>query len=66
LPPPESSDQSHRWQYQLGFYYDLGTVFTMIAGLLNVLAIWDAWGGPATPAPKSEDEPDTTAPPTTV
>ncbi len=49
-------DQSHRWQYQQGFYYDLGTVFTMIAGLLNVLAIWDAWGGPATPATTSEEE----------
>jgi hypothetical protein len=26
--------------------FELGTVFTMIAGLLNVLAIYDAWGGP--------------------
>ncbi len=25
---------------------DLGTVYTMIAGLLNVLAIYDAYGGP--------------------
>jgi hypothetical protein len=56
VPPGEASDQSHRWQYQLGFYYDLGTVFTMIAGLLNVLAIWDAWGGPATPLITSKDE----------
>jgi hypothetical protein len=29
-----------------GWYYDLGTVFTMIAGLLNVLVVFDAWGGP--------------------
>jgi hypothetical protein len=27
-------------------YFELGTVYTMIAGLLNVLAIYDAWGGP--------------------
>jgi hypothetical protein len=24
----------------------LGTVYTMIAGLLNILVIYDAWGGP--------------------
>jgi hypothetical protein len=26
--------------------FEIGTAFTMIAGLLNVLAIYDAWGGP--------------------
>jgi hypothetical protein len=26
--------------------FELGTVYTMIAGLLNVLAIYDAWAGP--------------------
>jgi hypothetical protein len=30
----------------LNRYFELGTVFTMIAGLLNILAIYDAWGGP--------------------
>jgi uncharacterized protein DUF6677 len=62
-PPGDTGDQLHRWQYQQGFYYDLGTVFTMIAGLLNVLAIWDAWGGPAAP-PKSDEEPATPTPET--
>lgn len=60
-PIGESTDQSAYWQYQLGGFYDLGTVFTMIAGLLNVLAIWDAWGGPATPATKPTDETTMTA-----
>ena len=56
-PPGEQTvDQSHYWQYKLGFYYDMGTVFTMIAGLLNVLAIWDAWGGPAAPTTKSNED----------
>jgi hypothetical protein len=55
--PSGEGDQSHRWQYQQGFYYDLGTVFTMIAGLLNVLAIWDAWGGPAVPVTSEEETP---------
>lgn len=27
-------------------FFELGTVYTMVAGLLNVLAIYDAWGGP--------------------
>jgi len=31
----------------LGKYFELGMMYTMIAGLLNVLAIWDAFEGPA-------------------
>jgi hypothetical protein len=58
-PVGEATDQSAYWQYQQGGFYDLGTVFTMIAGLLNVLAIWDAWGGPATPLTKPKDETET-------
>ena len=26
--------------------FEIGTVFTVIAGLLNILAIYDAYGGP--------------------
>lgn len=32
---------------RLGKQFDLASVFTWIAGLLNVLAIWDAFEGPA-------------------
>lgn len=32
---------------RLGKYYDLAIAFTLIAGFLNVLAIWDAIEGPA-------------------
>jgi hypothetical protein len=42
---------------ELHHYFELGTVYTMIAGLLNVLAIYDAWGGPVF-AEKKEDEED--------
>lgn len=51
---------------RLGKYHELAMVFTWIAGLLNVLAIWDAVEGPAygygdeegTPdAPNSQPEP---------
>ncbi len=43
---------------QLTPYFELGVVYTMIAGLLNVLAMYDAWGGPVFPeqAKKEEDE----------
>jgi hypothetical protein len=42
-------------------YWEFGTVYTMIAGLLNVLAIYDAWGGPAfalAAPPEKRDEND--------
>lgn len=46
--------------FHLRPYFELGTVFTMIAGLLNVLAVYDAWGGPvfAEPAPAPKDAKD--------
>lgn len=53
---------------RLGKFYDLAIAFTMIAGLLNVLAVWDAIEGPAygfgdevAPAAPANDE----APPVT-
>ncbi|VAX42262.1 hypothetical protein MNBD_PLANCTO02-182 [hydrothermal vent metagenome] len=32
---------------RLGNKYDLAVIFTWIAGLLNILAVWDAYEGPA-------------------
>jgi len=52
------SDQLGQWNYKLGAFFDLGTVFTMIAGLLNILAIWDAWGGPALPGGAPDNDKD--------
>lgn len=52
----ERSDQLGHWHHQYGAFFDLGTVYTMIAGLLNILVIWDAWGGPALPAENTDDE----------
>jgi hypothetical protein len=48
-----ASNELSVWHIQHGSMFDLGTVFTMIAGLLNVLVIFDAWGGPFTPEVKS-------------
>ena len=36
-----------QWSSDWNRAFELGTVFTMIAGLLNILAIYDAWRGPA-------------------
>jgi hypothetical protein len=38
--------------------YGMGEVYTMIAGLLNVLAIYDAWGGPVFGENAKKDEED--------
>jgi hypothetical protein len=56
LRPDIDLDQLGQWHRSMGTYFDLGTVFTMIAGLLNILVIFDAWGGPAVPIGKEEED----------
>lgn len=46
MAPPVNPQQLNEWYRELNRYFELGTVYTMIAGLLNILAIYDAWGGP--------------------
>jgi hypothetical protein len=50
------------WYYDLGDKFEIGTVFTVIAGLLNILAIYDAYGGPLLIVPRDDkpkpDKPD--------
>lgn len=48
----------------LGKYHELAMVFTWIAGLLNVLAIWDAVEGPA--YGYNDEQEQSAAPPTTA
>jgi len=51
------------WNYDLGEMFEIGTVFTVIAGLLNILAIFDAYGGPLViPPPEEKKKPDDKAP----
>src|SRR5262249_32004266 len=45
-PPPRHAQLNDR-DKTMNRYFELGTVYTMIAGLLNVLAIYDALAGPA-------------------
>ena len=56
-PPRLGSDDRDpptldRLNYELHSYFDLGSLFTAVAGLLNILVIFDAWGGPVFPEPK--------------
>jgi hypothetical protein len=51
---PDNEDELARWHEQLADRFDLGTLYTMIAGLLNVLAICDAYAGPFLASVKEE------------
>lgn len=53
-----SPDELAQWNYEYGEYFEIGTVFTVIAGLLNVLAIYDAYGGPLIIPPPEEKQPE--------
>jgi len=44
--PPDAATL-HDLHGRLGKFYDLAIALTMIAGLLNILAVWDAIEGPA-------------------
>ncbi len=59
-PTNLSLDELHR---RLHMYFELGTLYTAIAGLLNVLAIYDAWAGPVmSEEEKPEDDKDEGSP----
>lgn len=67
MAPPKSSARLNRysrpeevantlpgWHERLNIRFELGTLFTMVAGLLNVLAIYDAYAGPALSEPVND------------
>ena len=47
-------DQLSDWYLALGRYFDVGTLYTTIAGLLNLLVIYDAWAGPLHEPPPAD------------
>jgi hypothetical protein len=51
-----SQDVLNRMQPRLGKLVEIGQIYTCIAGLLNILAIYDAYEGPA-----YQDEPEEAA-----
>ena len=54
----EPEDQLAWWNKRLNRYFELGTVYTMIAGLLNILAVYDAFAGPVPPEVPSDESSD--------
>ncbi|MHB8970294.1 MAG: DUF6677 family protein [Pirellulaceae bacterium] len=59
LEPYSNVDELSQWHLKYQLYFELGTLYTMIAGLLNVLAIYDAYAGPVL---VSSDEKDNKPP----
>jgi hypothetical protein len=53
--PPFTLDTLHK---KLHRYFDFGTVYTMVAGLLNILVIYDAAGGPVLSEKETEEGED--------
>lgn len=42
----ETNDVLGMWHSELGHWFEMGTLYTMVAGLLNFLAVYDAFAGP--------------------
>ena len=63
-PPPVISadanvaDDLSDLHLQYHTFFEMGTLYTMIAGLLNVLAIYDAFAGPVIVVTKDETDSD--------
>jgi hypothetical protein len=55
MAAPAHADQLADWHKRLNMRFELGTLYTMVAGLLNILAIWDAWGGPVLSEPGKQE-----------
>lgn len=51
-----ANDELSQWHLKYHAFFELGTLYTMIAGLLNVLAVYDAYAGPMVIT--SDDESD--------
>ncbi len=61
-PPDYERGELSDLHFKLNRRWELGSVFTMIAGLLNILVIYDAFAGPAdsirnVPQPKPTERP---------
>lgn len=54
--PRQPGDQLSLWRRRLGRFFDLGTLYTTIAGLLNLLVVYDAWSGPMRAGANDDDE----------
>nr|WP_123784701.1 DUF6677 family protein [Pirellula staleyi] len=46
MAPPVDDYELNQWTERLSLRFDVGRIYTMVAGLLNLLAIYDAFAGP--------------------
>lgn len=53
MAPPADTFQLDEWHREYGFLFEMGTLYTMIAGLLNILVMYDAYAGPVFMIPDS-------------
>lgn len=51
---PPSPDTLAQWHKELKGFFEIASLYTMIAGLLNILAIYDAFAGPDFPQPEDK------------
>jgi len=51
MAPPRDAEQLADWHLTLNQRFEMGTLYTVVAGLLNILAIFDALWGPAGEGP---------------
>jgi hypothetical protein len=54
---PERFDTLARWHGESHMFFELGTLYTVVAGLLNILAIYDAYAGPVIGHPDDDKRP---------
>lgn len=54
--PGEQADELSQWHTEAGANFEMGTLYTMVAGLLNILAIYDAFAGPVFTKPEEESD----------
>ena len=47
-------DPLAKWHDELKGFFEVATLYTMIAGLLNMLAVYDAYAGPVFPQPEEK------------
>ena len=47
IPIEQTRDELSVWHEKAGVFFELGTLYTMVAGILNMLAMYDACLGPA-------------------
>jgi MFS family permease len=60
--PSQAGGQLSLWHLRLGRLFDIGSLYTMLAGLLNLLVIYDAWAGPMRQQAGDDDKDDETSP----